>query len=175
MIVERAQKSLGSIDLLSLDVDGIDYWLLLELDELDCSVIVLEYNSIFGPESSVTVPYKEDFQRTDEHFSNQFYGASLRCYINLLAQRKYSFIGTNRANTNAFFVKDNLKIEFDHLTTREIKEYTNANIRESRDREGSLSYFSQSEGLADLLDFTVVDTESKSFKLLRDLSGLQTT
>jgi len=168
-IFGKAMKSFGTIDLLSLDVDGIDYWLLLELPDLDCSLVVLEYNSIFGADLNVSVPYKDDFHRTREHYSNQFYGASLTSCIDLMSTRNYSFIGTNRANTNAFFVKNIFKQHFSHIVTREIKEYTKANVRESRDNRGNLTYFTQSQGLDYMLELEVFDFNSKSLRTLRDL------
>lgn len=144
-ILERARGKIGCIDVLSIDVDGIDYWLLAEIDKFDFSLIVVEYNSLFGSKHSVTVPYKSDFDRSKEHFSHQFYGASISAYMGLLSEKGYSFLGTNRANSNAFFVKSSEADRFRHLRIREKKEYTLANIRESRNEGGELTFLSQSE------------------------------
>ena len=144
-ILERARGKIGCIDVLSIDVDGIDYWLLAEIDKFDFSLIVVEYNSLFGSKHSVTVPYKSDFDRSKEHFSHQFYGASISAYMGLLSEKGYSFLGTNRANSNAFFVKSSEADRFRHLRIREKNEYTLANIRESRNEGGELTFLSQSE------------------------------
>ena len=58
------------IGLLSLDIDGVDYWVLNELSVLDPSIIICEYNSLFGKKKSVTVPYKNNYSRSEEHYSN---------------------------------------------------------------------------------------------------------
>ena len=63
----KVPKKLG---LLSLDIDGVDYWVLKELSVLDPSIIICEYNSLFGQKKSVTVPYKKNYIRTVEHYSN---------------------------------------------------------------------------------------------------------
>ena len=63
------------IGLLSLDIDGIDYWVLKNLSSLAASIVVCEYNSLFGVKKSITVPYDKNFIRTEKHFSNLYYGA----------------------------------------------------------------------------------------------------
>ena len=95
-------KKLG---LLSLDIDGVDYWVLKELSVLDPSIIICEYNSLFGQKKSVTVPYKKNYIREKEHYSNLYYGASIKAFIDLMKKRNYFLIGTNSAGNNAFFLK----------------------------------------------------------------------
>ena len=98
------------LGLLSLDIDGVDYLILKKLSVLDPSIIICEYNSLFGQKKAITVPYKNNYIRSNEHFSNLFYGASIRAFINLLKKRNYFFIGTNSAGNNAFFVKQNIRL-----------------------------------------------------------------
>jgi hypothetical protein len=142
----RAECALGSIDIFSLDIDGMDFWIFYKiLNKLDADIIILEYNSIFGSEMSVTVPYSEAFSRTNAHFSNLYYGASLKAFINLLGQRDYVFVGSNRACTNAFFVKSG---DLDCLPINipvNLEGYTKLNIRESRNEFGYLTFLSGSD------------------------------
>ena len=98
-------KKLG---LLSLDIDGIDYWVLKKLSVLEPSIVICEYNSLFGQKKAITVPYKKNYIRSNEHYSNLFYGASIKAFIDLLKKRNYFFIGTNSAGNNAFFVNQNI-------------------------------------------------------------------
>jgi hypothetical protein len=51
----------GEIDLLSIDIDGMDYWIWKAIDVVEPHAVVIEYQSILGPERSWTVPYKPDF------------------------------------------------------------------------------------------------------------------
>ena len=81
-------KKLG---LLSIDIDSVDYWILRELSVLDPSIIICEYNSLFGFKKSLTVPYKKNFIRSKEHYSNLYYGASIKAFINLLKKKNYHF------------------------------------------------------------------------------------
>ena len=54
----------GDIDLLSLDLDGIDYWIWKAMESVSPRVVLAEYNWTWGPIESKTVPYKTDFTMT---------------------------------------------------------------------------------------------------------------
>ena len=58
------------VGLLQIDIDGNDYWVLKEMDmtKLRPTILILEYNSVFGIDRAITIPYKEDFQRTKVHY-----------------------------------------------------------------------------------------------------------
>lgn len=99
----------GEIDLLSLDIDGMDYWVLDALTAVTPRVIVLEYNDILGPDLSWTVPYAEDFKATEFPTTNgmpDYSGASLCAFQKLLERRGYRLVGVNRYGFNAFFVRN---------------------------------------------------------------------
>jgi hypothetical protein len=66
----------GEIGLLSIDIDGNDYWVWQAIDSVNPAIVVAEYNHRFGPEKAVTVPYDEKFFRTEAHYSNVYFGAS---------------------------------------------------------------------------------------------------
>ena len=69
-----SQKNIG---LLSIDIDGNDYWVWESITTVDPSIVVIEYNSIFGISKNYVVPYNENFERNKAHYSNLYYGASL--------------------------------------------------------------------------------------------------
>ena len=64
----------GDIGLLSIDLDGNDYWILDSVDVVRPRIIVTEYNSTFGPDAIVTVPYGAGFSRDQEHWSRLYWG-----------------------------------------------------------------------------------------------------
>jgi hypothetical protein len=101
----------GEIDLLSLDLDGVDYWIWDALDAIDPRVVVTEYQDILGPERSWTVPYSDEFDAsrypTTDGMPN-FAGASLRAFANLAGRKGYRLVGVNRYGFNAFFVRDDV-------------------------------------------------------------------
>jgi hypothetical protein len=96
----------GEIDLLSIDIDGNDYWVWEALDACNPRVVIVEYNAAFGPDRAVVVPYEQGF---DRHETNRtYYGASLKA-LALLAQRKgYRLVATEPRGINAFFVRNDV-------------------------------------------------------------------
>lgn len=100
-LIESAR--LGELDLLSIDIDGNDYWI-WDAIAVKPRVIVIEYNAKFRP------PTKWVMQYNPEHRWNytDYQGASLES-LNLLARQKgYTIVGCCLAGVNAFFVRDDL-------------------------------------------------------------------
>jgi len=96
----------GEIGLLSVDIDGNDYWVWEKIAMVDPAIVIVEYNCIFGADLAVAVPYEPQFARHRAHYSGQFWGASLHA-LKLLADRKgYSLVCCNSAGSNAYFVRN---------------------------------------------------------------------
>ncbi|HEY1317302.1 MAG TPA: FkbM family methyltransferase [Gaiella sp.] len=91
-------------DVLSLDIDGNDYWVLEALQAVRPRVIVVEYNATFGPERSVTIPYTRGFDRYRAHASGFYHGASLTALARLGERKGYVLAGCDSRGTNAFLV-----------------------------------------------------------------------
>jgi len=101
----------GEIDLLSLDLDGVDYWVWQAIDVIAPRVVVLEYQDILGPERSWTVPNKADFSARDYPRTRgmpNFAGASLTAFVKLGREKGYRLVGCNTPGYNAFFVRQGL-------------------------------------------------------------------
>ena len=95
----------GEIGLLSVDIDGIDYWVWEAITAVDAVLAVAEYNWRFGATRRVTVPYCPDFVRDTAHHSMVYYGASLAALEALGRRKGYDLVGCNSAGNNAFFVR----------------------------------------------------------------------
>ncbi len=93
----------GPIDLLSLDVDGHDYWLLDALEACTPRVVVLECRADLGPELAVTLPVD-----AQPDVPGHFYGASLRAFVELGERKGLRLVGTGAYGYNAFFVRETL-------------------------------------------------------------------
>tara|TARA_B110000037_G_scaffold129456_1_gene147051 strand:- start:1687 stop:2607 length:921 start_codon:yes stop_codon:yes gene_type:complete len=152
-------KKLG---LLSLDIDGVDYWVLKELSTLNPSIVICEYNSLFGEKKSITVPYKENFIRSKEHYSNLYYGASIQAFIDIMKTKNYFLIGTNTAGNNAFFVRKDLWKVLNKMILN--KKIFMSKFRESRDQKGKLSFLDKKESLNLIRNKHVIDLKSKNQK-----------
>ena len=154
-IIRRNAVS-GEIGLLSIDIDGNDYWVWESVDVVVPSMVVVEYNARFGPERAVTVPYSPMFSRTAAHHSNIYWGASLAALCALGKRKGYSFVGCNTAGNNAFFVRNELRpSSLPELTPGE--GFSRAQFRESRDAHGSLIYLTEAEEAAILAQLPLVE------------------
>ena len=94
----------GQIDLLSIDVDGNDYWLWQAISAVCPRLVVIEYNASLGPERSVTVKYDANFDYRAKHRNGFYHGASLAALAKLARQRGYILAACDSSGTNAFFV-----------------------------------------------------------------------
>lgn len=90
----------GEVDLLSIDLDGVDYWIWSAIQAVRPRVVVAEYNRFFSADKSVTVAYRDDFSWPGTSQP----GASLGALVKLAKQLGYRLVGCQRSQFNAFFV-----------------------------------------------------------------------
>lgn len=97
-------------DVFSLDIDGNDYHIAKAVLEQDIrpKIFVVEYNSVFGPERSVTIKYKPGFAYTEGDSTRLCYGVSLAGWKKFFHDNGYEFVTVERAGVNAFFVDRDL-------------------------------------------------------------------
>lgn len=136
----------GKIGILSIDIDGNDYWIWDKINIIDPSIVIIEYNARFGKELSVTIPYEEKFNRLSNK-SNLWFGASLTALYKLGLKKGYSLICTNINGNNAFFVKQDLiKDNQDIIKSQTPKECMNMNsFKELKDKNGNFINLSEKE------------------------------
>ena len=153
------------LDILSIDLDGIDYWVWKAFNAYSPRIVIVEYNSLFGPSTAITVPYRPDFQRAKAHYSHLYWGASLGALIHLAREKGYSCVGSTSTGLNAFFIRDDVRGNLPTMTSEQA--WRNLCVRESRDREGRMSYLSGSDRIKAIEHLPVVDvrtSESASIK-----------
>jgi hypothetical protein len=93
-------------DVFSLDIDSTDYYMMKSLIDngLKPSIIVVEYNSTFGPSKKITVEYKDDFNIANEHPSSLYYGVSINGWNTYFKSIGYKFVTVDSNGVNAFFI-----------------------------------------------------------------------
>lgn len=128
----------GPLGILSIDLDGNDYWILKELDGLQPDILILECNPVFGDRHAVTVPYDPTFERFRSHHSGLLFGASIAALRELAESRGYEFFGTCSNGLNAFFVRSDLAPRIVGKIKRRIA--WPAIHRDSRNLDGQLSF-----------------------------------
>jgi hypothetical protein len=150
--------------LLHIDIDGNDYWVWNALKVVEPIIMIVEYNSIFGCERAITIPYKADFIRTPEHFSNLYFGSSILSLCDLAEDKGYAFIGCNSAGNNAYFVKKEFLKDLKVLTAKE--GYVKSKFSESRSEDGKLSYLRGEKRLEIIKGLPVCNTRSNKIEKL---------
>ena len=159
-ILDKARQAIGTPDIFSLDLDGNDYWILQAANLDSVSVVVVEYNPLFGHNMAVTVARDDSFDRTSKHYSWLYYGASLKAFVDLLRKKDFEFVGTNRVGNNAFFVKKELRNQFSLEISSDFSEYTDWRIRETRSLDAQLTYASGYDRVAEIKNLPLIDLET---------------
>jgi hypothetical protein len=159
----------GKIGILSIDIDGNDYWIWNSINVVEPVLVIVEYNSSFGDQYAITIPYEPKFNRTQAHYSNLYWGASLKALCLLAEKKGYEFIGSNSSGNNAYFVRKDRIGQLRKLSTEQ--GYVRAKYRESRDRRGRLTYVSGDERLKVIGDMSVYYIERDATIRIKDLFG----
>lgn len=102
----------GEIDLLSLDLDGVDYWIWEALEVIYPRVVVAEIQCIWPPEYAVTVPYDPSFRATYHNGFGVYSGASLTAFVKLAHRKGYRLVGIERNGFNAFFMRNDTGLNY---------------------------------------------------------------
>ncbi len=91
-------------DLLSIDIDGNDYWVWKAIKDYSPSVVIMEYNAALGPSIEWIMPYNSHHTWD----GSSYYGASLKSLEKLGEKKGYKLVGCNLMGMNAFFVRKDL-------------------------------------------------------------------
>ncbi len=164
-----AQSGFGEdLGLLSIDVNGNDYWIWQALERVRPRIAIVEYNSVLGLDP-VAVPYRADFDRTAAHFSNLYYGSSLAALDHLARSKGYILLGSNIWGHNAFFVRSDVAGELRGLEPGEA--YVASRFREARDEAGRLTYARGEDRFHQIEHLPVVNVATGEQGRLLDLAA----
>lgn len=145
----------GDIGLLSIDIDGNDYWIWEAITVVSPRIVICEYNSLWGAELAVTTPYDPTFKRSNAHYSNLYYGASIAALTQLASTKGYSLVGSNKAGNNAFFVRNDLLKNISVATAT--RAWMQSQFREARNASGKLAFLTFEERRSELKDMVLVN------------------
>ena len=157
----------GDIGLLSIDIDGNDYWIWEAIDCISPRIVICEYDSLLGPDRKVTTPYDPAFDRITAHYSFLYGGASLAALDHLARRKGYALVGSNSAGNNAFFVREDVRGTLPAVTPTQA--YVQAKFRNSRDRQGRFTFLPFAECRQLIADMPVVDVEQNITIPIRDI------
>lgn len=162
-----ANGAAGPVGLLSVDIDGNDYWVWKAITAIDPAIVVCEYNPVLGDRAPVTVPYDPGFTRFRGHYSGLYFGASIAALRHLAQQRGYAFLGTNSNGINAFFVRADLAGPALALIG-EARAYPSRH-RDSRNAQGELDFTAGRRRFDLIKHLPVVDVRTGATVTLGDV------
>ncbi len=95
----------GEIGLLSIDIDGNDYWVWDALGVVSPKVVIIETHIEFGY-NNIVVPYDPNYFYPGKH--PEYHGASPVAMVNLAKRKGYRLVGANELGFNFIFIKNGL-------------------------------------------------------------------
>lgn len=158
---------IGDIGILSIDIDGNDYWVWEAIDCISPRIVICEYNSLFGSHRKVTIPYDQSFTRNKVHFSCLYYGASIAALSHLADVKGYVLLGSNSAGNNLFFLRKDLVTN--HSVSSPEKAYIKQQFKESRDINDNLSYLEFDDRLKQIAEMPLYDLELEALIQVKEL------
>lgn len=153
------------VGLLSIDIDGNDYWVWEAITDISPIVVIVEYNSIFGIDNPWTIPYERDFVRTKAHYSNLYFGSSLLSLCDLAEKKGYYFVGCSSAGNNAYFIRKDKIGPLKSISAQD--GYVASKFRESRSDAGDLTYITGTARLKLLQGMPVFNTRTLKMESIR--------
>ena len=127
----------GELGVLSIDIDGNDYWVWEAISVVRPWIVSVEFNWRFGPDRAVTVPYRPDFERSRANPSWLYFGASLAALEKLAERKGYALVAATSGAVNAFFVeKTRIPVGLPTRTAREL--WRSGRFSEARDESGNM-------------------------------------
>ena len=160
----------GEIGLLSIDVDGNDYWIWEAITAIQPVICVCEYNAVFGDLHAVSVSYDPKFMCSRSHFSHLHFGASIAALCSLASRKGYRFLGTTLAANDAFFIREDYAQRLDSALMNRVA--LPSKNRSSRDSLGQLSHVGGVDRFKLISDQPVVNTETGETLSLGELGSV---
>ena len=165
--IVKSYTSERDIGLISVDIDGNDYWVWEAITDIHPRIVVCEYNSAFGATCKLTIPYSSDFSRSSRHYSNLYFGASLAALCDLAEKKGYDFVGTAGAGVNAFFVRKDLSTPFRKCSPQ--KDYRQSANRDSIRKDGGLAFLAHEQRLKEIENLPLLDIETGHVDLIKNI------
>jgi hypothetical protein len=147
----------GDIGLLSIDIDGNDYWVWEAIETIRPIIVICEYNAIFGDIHPMSTPYDPAFESGRAHFSRLYHGTSVEALRVLATRKGYRFVGTTTAGNDAFFVREDYARNFVDKSLLHITAWPST-ARAARDITGQLSYTGGLDRLRLISGMPVINT-----------------
>jgi len=148
----------GPLGILSIDIDGNDFWVWRAIDCVAPAIVICEFNAVLGDRRPVVVPYDPAFTRFKYHYSGLYLGCSILALQRLADQKGYAFVGTSSNGVNAFFVRKDLAGPLMPLIGA--PRAFPSRFRDGRDQHGRLAYAGGLDRFALLRGMPLIDIDT---------------
>lgn len=98
----------GEVGLLSIDIDGNDYWVWKAMDKIEAQVVIIETHNEFGL-NDIIVPYDSTYFYPGKH--PDYHGASPIAMTKLAKHKGYRLVGANELGFNFIYIKNDLLVD----------------------------------------------------------------
>jgi hypothetical protein len=159
----------GEIGLLSIDIDGNDYWVWDAIDVVQPVIIICEFNPTFGDIHPVSIPYDPQFSCGQTQPNRLYYGASLPALSALAAKKGYRFIGTTMVGNDAFFVREDYATRLDSALKTIVAHPSKCPMPLDLEGTGKYKWFAGLDRLKSIATLPVVNTETGNTVTLAEL------
>lgn len=119
----------GEIGLLSIDIDGNDYWVWEEIHVIQPQVVIIETHNEFGM-NDIVVPYDADYFYPGKH--PDYHGASPVAMTNLAKHKGYRLVGCNELGFNFIFLRNDLVPELKEVSVESVLHHPSNNEAQAR-------------------------------------------
>jgi hypothetical protein len=168
---DQKYKFDNDVGVLSIDVDGNDYWIWKNINIIKPIIVIIEYNSLFGKKNKTLVPYLENFQRYSAHKSGLYWGSSISALVDLGKSKGYDLVGGNLAGVNLYFVRNDRRNLLSRVDIEDA--YFKQKFSDIKDNNGNFLDISYEEKLNLIKDLKLFDiTNDKLIKISEILSKL---
>lgn len=103
----------GEVDLFSLDIDGMDYWVWKAVEKIQPRVCIFETVNYVPSDMALTARYDAKFSMHNAQGDGQFYrGASTLAMVKASREKGYRLVGAHRHGFNCIFMKNGVGEEY---------------------------------------------------------------
>lgn len=151
------KMDINELDILSIDIDGNDYYIAEKLLKIHPKVLIIEVNDIYGPDKKMTTPYNPSFYRYKYHYSGSIYGASYSLLCSLLTSNGYKLFAHVSSGNNLIFVRESEWDKVAVYSSENLRKFKYFSYRESSDRNGKKTYLNFNQKKNFLYDVQVIE------------------
>ena len=162
----KSNIKIKDIGLLSIDIDGNDYWVWKEINAVRPIIVICEYNNLFGWKDALVVPYQKNFVVYKAHYSCLYFGTSIRALVDLAQRKGYDFIGCDSEGVDAIFVRKEFSRPFKKVTVKE--GFVEGKFRISRDKQGNFNYLDREQAIYLISQMKAYDLNLKKLVPLKN-------